>query len=72
MVLSTDDFKAAEAGEPVKIDTNGNTYYLLSQALYEQLTQAEDSPVTHEELDLLADEVDAIISQGESLVNNPA
>ncbi|MEO8499220.1 MAG: hypothetical protein ABI614_29495, partial [Planctomycetota bacterium] len=66
MDLSTADFDAAKADGLVKIDTNGQVFYLLSKERYEQLTQADDSPVTNEELDLLADEADAIISQSET------
>ncbi len=66
MNLNIDDFDAAKAGEAVKIDTNGQTFYLLSQELYEQLLQLDDSQVTKEEIDLLADEADAIISQSET------
>jgi hypothetical protein len=66
MDLSIDDFDAAKAGEAVKIDSKGQTFYLLSQELYEQLLQLDDSPVTREDIDLLADEADAIISRSET------
>jgi len=66
MNLSIDNFDAAKAGEAVRIDTNGQTFYLLSQELYEQLTQFDDSAATKEELDLLADELDTIISLSET------
>lgn len=38
----------------------------MTSSQYEQLIQVDDSPLTKEELDLLADEADAIISQNET------
>lgn len=66
MNLKIDDFDAAKAGEAVKIDTDGHTFYLLSQEMYEQLLQFDNSPVTKEEIDLLTDEAEAIISLSET------
>ena len=66
MKLTSENLTAAQAGEPVRIDTNGKTFYLLSQRVFEALQRMEDGSVTKEEMDLLADEADLLISQSET------
>lgn len=58
--LTPEQLKAAELGEAVKIEADGQAFVLLSQAVYEQ--DLDFSPWTEEEMDLLADETMQLIS----------
>jgi len=66
MELKTEQLTAARKGQPVKIVAEGHTFYLLSQQAYEALENVDYDVMTKEEMDVLADEVDALISDGET------
>lgn len=58
--LTSEQLKAAEQGEPVKIEADGKAFVLLSQAAYED--DLDFSPWTQQEIDLLADESAQLVS----------
>jgi hypothetical protein len=66
MELKTEHLTAARKGQPVKIEAEGHTFYLLSQQAYDGLQNVDYDVMTKEEMDVLADEVDALISEGET------
>jgi hypothetical protein len=66
MELKTEDLAAAQEGQHVKIQANGHTFYLLSQQAYDKLEEVDCDVMSKEEMDLLADEAHAIISEGET------
>ena len=66
MELTTDDLSAAREGQHVKIQANGHTFYLLSKQAYDELDKVDYGVMTRQEMDLLADEADALISERET------
>jgi hypothetical protein len=66
MELKTEYLTAARKGQPVKIEADGQTFYLLSQQTYDALEKIDDNVMTKKEMDMLADEADAIIAEGET------
>lgn len=66
MELKTEHLTAARKGQPVRIEAEGHTFYLLSQQAYDALEKVDDDVMTKEEMDLLADEADALIAEGET------
>jgi hypothetical protein len=66
MEWKTEYLTAARKGQPVKIEADGHTFYLLSQQTYDALEKVDDNVMTKEEMDMLADEADAIIDEGET------
>ena len=66
MELKTEDVTAAWEGRHVKIEADGHTFYLLSQQVYDELENVDFDVMRKEEMDLLADEADALISEGET------
>lgn len=66
MELTAGDLTDARKGQHVRIQAEGDTFYLLSQQVYERLEQVDYAVMTKQEMDLLADEADAIISAGEN------
>ena len=58
--LTSEQLKAAEQGEAVKIDADGKAFVLISQAVYED--ELDLSPWTQQEMDLLADETMQLVS----------
>jgi len=66
MELKTEHLTAARQGQHVKIEAEGHTFYLLSQQAYGKLEEIDHDPMTQEEMNLLADEAHALISEGET------
>jgi hypothetical protein len=66
MEWKTEYLMAARKGQPVKIEADGHRFYLLSQQTYDALEKVDDNLMTKEEMDMLADEADAIIAEGET------
>jgi hypothetical protein len=66
MELRTEHLTAAQGGQHVKIQADGHTFYLLSQQAYDELEEVDHDVMTREEMNLLADESHAIISEGET------
>ena len=58
--LTSEQLKAVEHGEAIKIEADGKAFVLLSQAVYED--ELDFSPWTQQEMDLLADETMQLIS----------
>ena len=58
--VTSEQMKAAERGEAVKIEADGKAFVLLSQAIYED--DLDFSPWTQQEIDLLADESMLLVS----------
>jgi hypothetical protein len=58
--LTSEQLKAAERGEAVKIEAEGKAFVLLSQAIYEG--DLEFSPWSRQEIDLLADEAMQLVA----------
>lgn len=54
MEISTEQFQTASDGNVVKIQINGQIFYLLSEKKYEELDDLDYGPMTKEEMDLLA------------------
>lgn len=54
MQLTTEQLKAAEAGNPVEIRAHGQSFVLLSHQAYEAMDQVDYAPVSKKELDRLA------------------
>ncbi len=52
--VTSEQLKAAEQGEAVKIEAEGKSFVLLSRASYEE--DLDFSPWTQQEMDLMADE----------------
>ena len=65
MTLTHNQLQAANQGEAVKVEHNGETYYLLSSSLYDELDVVDCSPLTSDEIDLLADVAADIAARGE-------
>lgn len=67
MILNVEQQKAVENGEPVSLDVAGTACVLLRRDIYLRLDQDYDGgPWTTEEMNLLADEAEEMISRGES------
>jgi hypothetical protein len=67
MILNREQQKAVENGEPVALHVAGTECVLLRRDIYLRLGRDDDAgPWTTEEMNLLADEAEALISQGES------
>ena len=66
MELTAEDLTAAQEGQHVMIHANGHTFYLLSQTAYCELEKVDCGLMTKQEMDLLADEADALISEQET------
>lgn len=58
--VTSEQMKAAERGEAVRIEADGKAFVLLSQAIYEE--DLDFSPWTQQEIDLLADESMLLVS----------
>ena len=58
--LTSQQLKAAEQGEAVKIEADGRAFVLLSRAVYEE--ELDFSPWTRQEMDLLADEAMELVT----------
>jgi hypothetical protein len=67
MILNIEQQKAIENGQPVSLSVAGTECILLRRDIYLRLGGDEDTgPWTTDEMNLLADEAEALISQGES------
>lgn len=67
MVLNMEQKKAIENGEPVALNVAGTECVLLRRDIYLRLGRDYDAgPWTTDEMNLLADEAEELISQGES------
>ncbi len=66
MELKTEYLTAARCGQPVKIEADGHTFYLLSQQAFDALEKVDDHVMSKDEMDMLADEASAIIAEGET------
>jgi hypothetical protein len=66
MELKTECLTAARTGQAVKIEADGHTFYLLSQQAYDALEKGDNHVMTKEEMDVLADEANALIAEGET------
>ena len=67
MILNREQQKAVENGEPAALNVAGTECVLLRRDIYLRLGRDDDAgPWTTEEMNLLADEAEALISQGES------
>jgi hypothetical protein len=67
MILSMEQQKAVEKGEPVVLNVAGTECVLVRKDIYLRLDPDYDTgPWTVEEMNLLADEAEAIISQKEA------
>jgi hypothetical protein len=63
MTLDVDQLNAVEKGEPVTLNVSGTECVLVRKDIYLRLeAEFDTAPWTSEEMDLLADEADAIIS----------
>jgi hypothetical protein len=67
MTLSAEQQKAVESGDPVVVNVAGTECILVRKDVYLRLEADFDSaPWTTEEMNLLADEAETMISRGES------
>ena len=67
MILDSLQQKAVENGEPVDVNVAGTECVLLRRDIYLRLGREYDAgPWSPEEMNLLADEAEVLISQGES------
>lgn len=67
MNLSIEQQKAVEGGEPVAVTVAGTEYVLVRRDVFLRLSPDYDAgPWSVEEMNLLADEAEKIISQKES------
>lgn len=66
MELKNDVLTAAQRGEHVKIQAEGHTFYLLSREAYDEFGKVDYDAMSTEEMNLLADEACAIISESEA------
>lgn len=67
MILTMEQQKAVENGEPVALSVAGTECVLVRKDIYLRMDpDFETGPWTLEEMNLLADETDQIISQRES------
>ena len=67
MILNREQQTAVENGEPVAMNVAGTDCILVRRDIYLRLTPEFDTgPWTVEEMNLLADEAEEMISQGES------
>ncbi len=58
--VTSEQLRAAEQGEAVRIETEGKAFVLLSQAVYEE--ELDFGPWTQREMDLLADETMELVA----------
>ncbi len=67
MILNKDQLAAVANGEPVALNVGGTECILIRKDIYRRLDpDYEPGPWTVEEMNLLADEADEIISRRES------
>jgi len=66
MELKLGNLSAASEGQHVKIQANGHTFYLLGQQAYDVLERLDCGVTTKQEMDLLANETNALISADET------
>ena len=67
MILNVEQQKAVENGEPVAVNVAGTACVLVRRDIYLRLDPDYDSgPWTTEEMNLLADEAEEMISRGEA------
>src|SRR6266849_4137316 len=67
MILNLEQKMAVANGEPVALNVAGTACVLIRQDIYLRLDpDYESGPWTVEEMNLLADEADELISQGET------
>jgi hypothetical protein len=67
MILNLDQEKAVANGDPVELSVAGTPCVLIRRDIYLRLDSDYDAgPWTGEEMNLLADEADTLISQGEA------
>jgi hypothetical protein len=66
MTLNVEQQKAIENGEPVALNVSGTECILVRKDIYLRLeAELDTTPWTTEEMDLLADEAEAMISRME-------
>ena len=65
MELKNEVLTAATRGEHVKIQAEGNTFYLLSREAYDEFGKVDYDVMSAQEMNLLADEANSIISNRE-------
>ena len=67
MTLSVEQQKAVENGEAVALNLSGTECILVRKDIYRRLeAEIDATPWTTEEMDLLADEAEAMISRMET------
>ena len=67
MILNIDQQKAVENGEPVALNVSGTECVLVRKDIYLRMdSSCETGPWTVEEMNLLADEAEEMISRNES------
>jgi hypothetical protein len=67
MILNSEQQKAVENGEPVALNVGGTDCVLVRRDIYLRLDPDYDTgPWTIEEMNLLADEAEEMISQNET------
>jgi len=70
MVLNGEQQRAIENGNPVSLDVSGTECILVRKDVYLRLgAELDTTPWTEEEIDLLADEAEALVSRMESHEN---
>ncbi len=66
MMLNPNQKKLVESGVPVEVNVGGTACVLIRRDIYKQLDSDYDAgPWTAEEMNLLADEAEAMISEKE-------
>lgn len=67
MILTSEQRSAVLNGQPVSLDVAGTECVVVRKDVFLRLDAEYDAiPLTPAEMDLLADEVDEIVSRGES------
>ena len=67
MILNLEQQKAVENGEPVELNVDGTECVLVRRDVYLRLDPEFDTgPWSVEEMNLLADEAEELISRGET------